>query len=165
MEISEQEIARIYPELQRMARRLMARERKGHTWQPTALTHEAILRVIGLEQQKIKDTQHFFLLAVGQMRRLLVSHARKKMALKRQGGEWLAAGSQVISVQEALEVDEVLDRLKEIDERAYNVVLLRLHGGLTEEETAAVLKLGPRTVRRDWEWAKTYLYGELQQGR
>ena len=160
---SEKMLGQLYPELRRIARGIMARERKGHTWQPTALVHEAVLRVLGMEGNTFRDKEHFLLSIVGQMRRLLISHARKKYALKRRGStsERQSGGLQGPRLDEALSVEHLLERLKGIDERAYRVVMLRFYGGLSEEEAAHVMKLGRTTVRRDWEWARAWMYGEL----
>ncbi len=143
---------------------MMAHERKGHTLQPTALVHEAIVRVLGLDPDRVKDTEHFFLLAVGQMRRLLVSHARGKGAKKRCPQEPLAEMSSIrpAAMENALLIDQLMDRLQARDERAYAVVLLRFYGGLSDEETAAVLKMAKSTVRREWDWARAWMLGELK---
>jgi RNA polymerase sigma factor (TIGR02999 family) len=156
----------VYPELRRVARAMMLGERAPHTLQPTALVHEAVIRILGLRDVTIQSTEHFYSLVVGQMRRILTDHARRKLALKRAGtvpcDVALLRGLGQIDVEQVVLVDEVLDRLANVDSRAHRVVTLRFFGGLSSEEIAAVLGLSPVTVHRDWEFARLWLFGELR---
>ena len=155
----------VYPELRRSAGSLMLAERSNHTLQPTALVHEALMRILGFRAIQIQDVEHLFSLAVGQMRQVLGSYARRKMAQKRSGMPALKTddvkdpGS--IDIAQIIIVDQVLDRLATIDPRAHKIVTLRFFGGLSAEETAAVLGISPITVHRDWEFARAWLFCEL----
>ena len=158
-------IQTVYPELRRIARVLMLGERKEHTLVPTALVHEAVLRLLGLKQLHVEDARHFFLLAVNQMRRILTSYARKRLAQKRfalrdeDPGEFKA--HDTIDAEQVVVLDHVLDRLAAIDARAHRVVVLRFFAGLEFAEIGKVLGLSEITIRRDWEFARTWLFGEL----
>lgn len=155
----------VYPDLKRLARALMLRERPNHTLQPTALVHEAVLRVLGLENLSIQGKEHFFSIMVGEMRRVVTSYARRKLAQKRAGLSTRqnpdTIGFRVVNFEDIILVDQVMDRLAAIDPRSYRVATLRFFGGLTAEETAAVLDLSMTTVNRDWEFAKAWLFGEV----
>jgi len=156
-------IMAIYPELRRQAKRLFAQERQGHTLAPTALVHEAYLRLVGGEQPDWQNRNHFFSVASMVMRRVLVDHARRRSALKR--GEGLP---QSRSLEERLKlndsdqdlvliVDQALHRLQQLDKRQARIVEMRFFGGLTETQIAAVLGIADRTVKRDWQMAKAWL--------
>lgn len=155
----------VYPELKRLARALMLRERPNHTLQPTALVHEAVLRVLGLENLAIESKEHFFSIMVGEMRRFLTSYARRRLAQKRSGQAAYqdpeTIGARVVNFEDIVLVDQIMDRLAAIDPRSYRIATLRFFGGLTAEETAAVLDLSVTTVNRDWEFAKAWLFGEV----
>jgi RNA polymerase sigma factor (TIGR02999 family) len=145
---------------------MMLQERAGHTLQPTALVHEAVLRILGFRTVQIKDAEHFFALTVGQMRRVLASYARRKLAQKRSGSASrvteVLRDTGAVNVEQIVIVDEVLDRLRAIDPRAHSIVTLRFFGLLSAEETAVVLGVSVVTVHRDWEFARLWLFGELQ---
>ena len=156
----------VHVELKRIARRYMARERRGHTLQPTALVNEAFLRLVDVHGVQWQDRAHFFALAAQMMRRILVNYALARGAGKRGG-----AGLQV-TLDEALivslerdsqlvELDGALQSLAKVDARKAQVVELRFFAGLSVEETAAVLKVSPQTVLRDWKLSKTWLAREL----
>ena len=158
----------VYQELHRLARRQMQHERPDHTLQTTALINEAYLRLVGLRNVHWQNRAHFFGLCAGLMRRILVDFARSHHYAKRGGG------AQPISLNESLvvspqlstdlvAVDDALKALTTIDARKGQVVELRFFGGLTLEETAAVLKVSPDTVRRDWRLAKSWLLRELSR--
>jgi RNA polymerase sigma factor (TIGR02999 family) len=158
----------VYQELHRLAKRQMQRERPDHTLQTTALINEAYLRLVGLRNVHWQNRAHFFGLCAGLMRRILVDFARSHHYAKRGGG------AQPISLNESLvvspklstdllAVDDALKALTTIDARKGQVVELRFFGGLTLEETAAVLKVSPDTVRRDWRLAKSWLLRELSR--
>lgn len=160
----------VYPELRRIAHSLMRSERPGHTLIPTALLHEAVIRLLGISDLQIIDSRHFFLLAVIQMRRVLASYARRKLALKRS-----AAARAIVQDDELQElnvdidqiviVDQMMERLATIDDRACQVVGLRFFAGFTGPEIAAILQLSETTVERDWQFAKLWLCGEYQRDR
>lgn len=159
-------IALVYPELRRIASKYMSRERPGHTLQPTALVHEAFVRLAG-QAMVWQNRDHFFAVASEVMRRVLVDHARRHSSLKR-GGEavrvdfeegLLLDGRQLDLV---LGIDEALDRLARWDQRQAQIVVFRIFGGLTEEEIAGVLKVSSHTVKRDWKMAKAWLRGALE---
>jgi RNA polymerase sigma-70 factor, ECF subfamily len=156
----------MYDELRRLAATYMQRERTDHTLQPTALVHEAYLRLIEQRETTWKNRAHFFGVAAQLMRRILVDHARSRLRDKR-GGEL-----QKVSLDEGLvfstdrsaelvELDGALSRLEKLDARQCRVVELRFFGGLTVDEAAEALQTSPRTVEREWNFAKAWLYLEL----
>lgn len=156
----------VYAELRSRAARYLRRERSGHTLQPTALVHEAFLRLLGQHSVEWRSRAQFFGVAAQMMRRILVDHARSKYADKRGGVsikldveslEDVAVGSVV----DVVAVDEALKRLAELDPDQARVVELRFFGGLTVEETAEVIGSSPRTVKREWRSARAWLHKEL----
>ena len=160
----------VYRELRRMAGGYLRQERGDHTLQPTALVHEAYLRLI---DQRIADCHtraQFFAIAANLMRQILVRHAKRHRAVKRGGGNKVAlerAGE--VAVQQQPEVDlialnEALEKLTELDPRQSRIVELRFFGGLTEEEIAEVLGVSPITVKRDWRIARAMLHDQLAGG-
>jgi RNA polymerase sigma-70 factor (ECF subfamily) len=155
----------VYEELRRLARRAMKSERADHTLQATALVHEAFLRLADETCIKWEDRQHFFRVAAQTMRRILVDHARSLRASKRSGGHRtdltpnLALSDQ--NVDDILAVDEALARLELLDARQIQVVELRYFAGFTNEETASVLGVNVRTVKRDWQLARAWLHSQL----
>lgn len=156
----------VYNELQRIAHAMLRHERDGHTLQTTALVHEAYLRMVDQTRVTWQERAHFCAIAARAMRRILVDHARRKGAKKRGGGRTpLTLEESRIAVQEQadllLDLDDALTRLASLDERLALVVEYRFFGGLTESETAEVLDVSPRTVRRDWVKAKAWLFMEL----
>jgi RNA polymerase sigma-70 factor, ECF subfamily len=160
----------VYGELRKRARRYLARERPGHTLQPTALVHEAFLRLFGNTTIKWQTRAHFFAVSAQVMRRILVDHARSRDANKR-GGLWTkltldepVAGS-FERPQDFLGLDEAMVRLAKLDARQSQIVELRFFGGLSEEETAEVLGISARTVKRDWRLARAWLYEQLKSQR
>ena len=156
----------VYDELRKVAGGLMKAERAGHTLQPTALVHEAYVRLAG-QRGEWDGRRHFFAAAAGAMRRLLVDHARRRDAEKR-GGDWArvslaAAGSApgaVVDV-DVLALHEALELLAERSERQARVVELRYFGGLTLEEAAEHLGITPRQAKGDWLVARTWLFKRL----
>jgi len=155
----------VYAELRRLARRLMSRERGNHTLQTTALVHEAYLRLAKPGGGSWKDREHFFAVAATVMRRVLVDHARAVRAQKRGGGVLPVDGPEPsISLdqpEQILAVDAALSRLAELDERQARIVELRFFAGMTTEEVAEALHISSRTVKREWQLARAWLYGEL----
>jgi RNA polymerase sigma-70 factor, ECF subfamily len=154
-------------ELRRLARRYMARERRDHTLQATALVNEAFIRMTGARDVRWQDRAHFIGVSARLMRRVLVDHARSA-GYRKRGGSWqrvtltdgLAAtpGPPV----DVLDLDRALDALAAVDPRKSRVVELRYFGGLTVDETASVLDVSPDTVKRDWRLAKLWLLRALQ---
>lgn len=155
----------VYSDLRRMAGELMNGERRGHTLQPTALVHEAFLRLVDQRRMRFNDRAHFFAMAARVMRRVLVDHARAKRCLKRDGGErvLLDASLELPGTPEAdtLDLDEALRRLEAMEPDKAQVVELRFFGGLTNGEIATVLGCSEKTVGRHWQVAKLWLFGEL----
>src|SRR5262245_27399551 len=158
--------AQVYEELRAIADRHMRAERPGHTLGATALVHEVFVRLLGGETLPLRDRAGFFHAAAQAMRRILIEHARRRGRSKRQGSRTrvpleavdLAAGDQI---DEILAVDEAIGRLQEQDAQAAEVVRLRFFAGLSVEEVAGVLDRSPRTVARDWAFARAWLYRAL----
>ena len=155
----------VYAELHRMAERHLRRERPGHTLQPTAIVHEAYVKLIGRQGVDWQDRAHFFAVAAQSMRRILVEHARRRDAKKRDGeGARYLLETVAMTEPRAVDLialDDALAKLAALDEEQGRVVELRFFGGLTEAETAEVLSVSSRTVHRKWLAAKMFLYREL----
>ncbi|MEZ5429394.1 MAG: sigma-70 family RNA polymerase sigma factor [Pyrinomonadaceae bacterium] len=156
----------VYDELKKQARSYLFNERRDHTLQPTALVNEAYLRLVGINQMKWEDRAHFFAFSATTMRRILVDHARKLYSEKRGGQlQRLTLGNLPMADEQKaadlLELDEALTRLAEIDERKEKVVEMRFFAGLNQKEIAEVLQVNEKTVQRDWQFAKLWLYREL----
>lgn len=144
----------------------MRRERGEHTLQPTALVHETYLRLFGSEPIEWQNRAHFFAVAAQQLRRILVDHARRGQRAKRGGGQAKFSldeydGPVVYRNERVLEIDEALTRLESLDHRAARVVELRYFGGLSEKEAAEALGISLATLKRDWEFARTWLASQL----
>ncbi len=157
----------VYDELHRLAHSYMRREPSGHILQTTALVNEAYLQLVDADKVKWCDRNHFFAIAARLMRRILVDSARSRYAQKRGGRirRVLLTDSVIFaSNQDAdlIELDDALTSLEEIDARRARVVELRFFGGMTLEETAAVLKVSADTVWHDWDLAKTWLFREMK---
>ncbi len=156
----------VYADLRRIARHIMSAERPGHTLQATALATDAYLSLIKDHDVQWCDRFHFFAVAARAMRRVLVDHSRRKQAQKRGAG-WQrldsvdAAIIPVRDTEELLALDEAMDRLERLDPRQSQIVELRYFGGLTEEETAELLGISVRTVKREWSVARAWLFAEL----
>ncbi len=157
----------VYAELREMAGRVFRRERPGHTLQPTALVHDAFLRLIEGKPFSLKNRAHFFAVAAHAMRQILVSHARATNAKKRGGGERKLALDEALvysperSAQlEAL--DDALDQLEKLNKRYAQIVEMRFFGGMSNEETARSLGVSISTVKNDWDFAKAWLKRELE---
>ena len=166
-DVLEQLLPLVYRELRRIARREMRNERAGHTLQPTALVHEAFLRLVDQDPANWQDRAQFFAMASRVMRRLLVDYARRRRAAKRSLPVTL--DQQILPghgdrVEEILAVDQVLSRLAELDPRQARVVELRYFGGLSLEETADAIGVAIRTVKRDWAMAKGWMKLQLSTG-
>jgi len=156
----------IQRELDRIARRHLARERKGHSMQPSSLVQEAFIRLLPGHDLEWRDRAHFFAAASCVMRHVLVDHARQRRREKRGRAAVhipidLAAVLSPDQVEEVVAIDLALQRLAAFDERKSKVLEMRLFGGLSIEETAAALGIGPNTVLRDWNFARAWLRREL----
>lgn len=158
----------VYNELRRQAKYLMTGERADHTLQPTALVHEAFLRVSGLNEIKWNDRKHFFRFVSQIMRQVLVDHARTKAANKR-GNSLIhfSVDDLQIPVEERasaiIRLDEALAELKKFDKRKAEIVEMKYFGGMKSSEIAEVLEISVRTVGREWQEAKFWLYRELNR--
>jgi RNA polymerase sigma factor (TIGR02999 family) len=162
-------VERVYPELRRMARRYLKNERQANTLQATALVHEVYLRLVDVTKVDWRERAQFFAMTAQMMRRILVDAARARGARKRDGSAVKVNLDETALLSNApnrsiLALDEVLTAFSEIAPRQAKVVELRYFGGLTEEEIVAVLKISPRTVRRDWDLSKAWLLRELSAG-
>jgi RNA polymerase sigma factor (TIGR02999 family) len=158
----------IYDELRKLAANYLRRERPDHTLQPTALVHEAYLRLVDQTRANWQNRAHFFGVAAQIMRRLLVDHARKHNAEKRgQDFQKLSLDENIDRAvergAELIALDDALKALAEFDEQKARVVELRYFGGLSIEETADVLGVAPTTIKRHWRFAKAWLHGEMQK--
>jgi RNA polymerase sigma factor (TIGR02999 family) len=156
-----------YDELRRIARAHLRREAPNHTLSATSLVHEAYLRLVDQTRVNWQNRSHFFGVASQACRRVLVDHARQRLAQKRGGGAAPVTLNEQLALtedrtDEILAVNRALERLATVDERLCRLVEYRYFGGLSEEETAEVLGLSTRTVRRDWAKAKGWLYEELR---
>ena len=159
----------LYRELRRLADAAMRAERANHTLQPTALVHEAFLRLAG-DAHRFESRAHFLGIAASVMRRVLVDHARGRNAQKRGGGSTLVTVHDLDDLPgptsedvDLVVLDEVLSRLAALDARQGQIVELRFFGGLSVEETAEVLAVSPETVKRDWKLAKVWLVREMSR--
>jgi RNA polymerase sigma factor (TIGR02999 family) len=163
----EQLIPIVHEELRRLARRHMARERPGHTLQPTALVNEVYLRLVDIRRMHWQNRAQFFAIAARLMRRILVDVARSRKYQKRGGGAKKVSLDPALlpGVQPSTDIvalDDALRTLSEMDPRKGQVVELRFFGGLSVEETADVLQISSDTVTRDWKLAKIWLQGQLK---
>ena len=157
----------VYDELRRLASGYLRRERVGHTLQPTALVHEAYLRLVDQTRVEWQNRAHFFGVAAQMMRRILVDPARAQQAGKRGGDAQKLSLDENIDVSamrpsELVALDEALERLAELDPQKSRLVELRFFGGLSVEETAEVLGVSAPTVKRQWRMAKAWLYGQVK---
>jgi RNA polymerase sigma factor (TIGR02999 family) len=158
----------VYSELRRLAAQRMAAENAGHTLCPTALVHEAYVRLV--EQQHVQRWEgrgHFFAAAAEAMRRILVDSARRRSSEKRGGGRLREAVDEAVLLapqpsDDLVALDEALSRLETVDRRAAELVKLRYFAGLTIPEAAAVLQVSPRTADDIWAYARTWLFRELR---
>jgi RNA polymerase sigma factor (TIGR02999 family) len=155
----------VYSELRRIAASKLRSERDGHTLQPTALVHEAWLRLMQQHDSGWQNREQFFAIAAQAMRRVLVDHARKRHAAKRGDGEApvdVDEVSQILTVtlpdDRLLALDDALEGLAALDARQSRIVELRFFGGLSVEETASVLAISPTTVKREWATGRAWLF-------
>lgn len=163
-------ISLVQNELRKIARRRIARERVGHSLQPTALVNEAYLRLVDVKRVEWQDRAHFFAIAARIMRRILVDRARAKRYQKRGGG------AEQVTLSESrtpgsgpdfdlIALDDALDALAKFDERKSRVVELRYFAGLTVQETAEALDVSRDTVMRDWQFSRDWLKREIRRGK
>ena len=154
----------VFRELRNLAEMYIRREKPGHTLQPTALVHEAYLRLVGDQAREWQNRAHFIGVAASVMRRLLIDHARKKQAEKRQfpaSHEW-NAGMTDREAEQLLSLNVALDRLENSNARYARVVELRFFGGLSVEEAAEVMQVSSMTIKRDWTAARAWLKQQMQ---
>lgn len=158
----------LYPELKRIAEHRMRQERPDHTLQATALVSEFVVRLCTVTQQPWQSRLHFLAVASRAMRRILVDHARANNAEKRGGPDWKVQleGANVAEprgFQDVLEIHQLLEKLAGEDQRMADVVELRYFGGLSNSEVAETLGIGERTVKRDWQVARAWLYARMHR--
>jgi RNA polymerase sigma factor (TIGR02999 family) len=157
----------VHQELQRIARGCIRRERPGDSFQATALVHEAYLRLVDTQHMNWQNRAHFLAMAARLMRRILVDLARARQSQKRGGGAVQVSFNSALhtpdKAQDLVALDQALQALAELDERRSRIVELRFFGGLSVEETAAVLTVSPETVMRDWKLARAWLRRELRK--
>ena len=159
----------VHPQLRQIAARLLQRERRDHTLEPNAVVNELYLRLLGREPIAYEDRAHFFAIAAQTMRRILIDHARARVAEKRGGeqrrvplSDAVERWSAVLPSEQLLDLDTLLSALEQADPRAARVVELRFFGGLREEDVAEVLQISVITVKRDWKAARAWLAARLQ---
>ncbi len=166
----DERVALVYDELRRVASRMMRRERPDHTLSPTAVVHEAVIRLLGEAVfDKASDRSHVFASAARVMREVLIDHARRRAADRRGGGRRRVPLDSAVDYFEAQGLDvvavhEALDRLAELDGRQAQIMTLRYFGGFTVAEVAAALGVSVVTVERDWRLARAWLAGQLGGG-
>ena len=164
----DQLFAVVHPQLRQIASRLMQHERRDHTLEPNAVVNELCVRLMGNEPLSYQDRAHFFAIAAQTMRRILIDHARARVAGKRGGQQHRVALPDVETrvalpaSEELLDLDTLLTAFEAIDPRAARVVELRFFGGLREEEIAEILGVSVITVKRDWKAARAWLAARLQ---
>jgi RNA polymerase sigma factor (TIGR02999 family) len=159
----------VHQELRKRAAAYLRRERRDHTLQPTALVHEAYIRLMGQRHVTWQNRAQFFGVASNIMRRILVDYARERQAAKRPGGIRVTLDEALGAAEppdcELLMLDAALDDLARLDKRQANIVELKYFAGLSEEEVAAVLSLSRATITREWQSARAWLYRRLTKGR
>jgi RNA polymerase sigma factor (TIGR02999 family) len=165
-EAGETAIAMVYQELRRLAQYYMQQERSDHTLQATALVHEVYVRLLGETEIEFRDRAHFFQVAGRQMRRILIDHGRALHADKREGDRVKlslddARGLTWEHPEDLLALEEALGHLEQFSPRAAQIVELRFFCGLTEKEVADALDISRATIKRDWSFAKAFIYRQL----
>jgi RNA polymerase sigma factor (TIGR02999 family) len=158
----------VYEELRRLAHRYMSGQRADHTLQTTALVNEAYLRLAGQEQPNFTDRSHFLAVAATAMRQILVDHARTALRQKRGSGAPMAELDEAACIspeptRELVDLNDALEKLSAFDARKARIVELKYFGGLKHEEIAEVMQISEVTVRRDWTFARAWLYAELNR--
>jgi len=167
---SEQLLPLVYRELRQQAARQMAKENSNHTLQPTALVHEAYLRLVGGGEQQWENRRHFFSAAAEAMRRILVENARRKQRI-RHGGEWQRVDLNGLDVavtandDQLILVNEALAKLEEEDPESAELIKLRFFVGLPNVQAAKILNMSERTAKRNWAYARAWLFEEISRNR
>ena len=156
----------VYNELRRISSRYLREEHRNHTFQTTELVHEAYLKLIGNENISWESRAHFFGIAARSMRQILVDYARKRNAVKRGNGDKKLSLEEAATItaendEQILSLDNALNKLEALDERSGKIVEMRFFSGLTIEETAQALNISESTAKRDWNFAKAWLYREI----
>lgn len=164
--VSDELLPLVYEELRKLATAQMAREKPGHTLQPTALVHEVYMRMIGSADMRWDSRGHFFAAAARSMRQILINRANRKKAEKHGGKLKRRDLDDAFFVEEPppermIALDAALVQLEKIDPRKGQIVMLRYFAGLSIEETARSLNLSPASVKRDWQFARTWLHREM----
>ena len=159
----------VYDELRHLARKCLGGQTQDQTLQSTALVHEAYLRLVNHSSVHWESRVHFFAVAAQLMRRILVDHARKRLAAKRRGNHLTLTLDDAIALPKRRELnivalDDALNELAELDQRQSHIVELRFFGGLSIEDASHVLGISPATVKREWATARTWLYQQMAQG-
>jgi RNA polymerase sigma factor (TIGR02999 family) len=157
----------VYDEFRALARHYLAQERANHTLQPTALVHEAYMKLVDQTRVDWQGKSHFFAVAAQAMRRILVDHARSRQREKRGGGRARVMLDEAVALspqkdEDVLALDEALEKLAKVDPRQAKIVELRFFGGLSVEEVAEALHVSKRTVEGDWTFARAWLSRELR---
>jgi RNA polymerase sigma factor (TIGR02999 family) len=157
----------IYPELKKLAQARLRHERAGHDLQPTALVHEAYMRLVAHEQHTWENRAHFYAAAANIMRRILIDHARRRQTQKREGEQTMLSLDHALDISqeqsvELLDLDEALSDLEKLSSRQARVVELRYFAGLSVPEVARALGVNARTVDRDWATARAWLRARLK---
>lgn len=160
----------VYEDMRQMARKLIRRQPSGHTFQTTDLIHEAYLKFFAQEQNDWQNRSHFFCVAAKAMRHIMIDYARSKSTKKRGGWQkqiTFAEDAEILSGRsdKMIALDDALNRLAKLDKRKTQVVEMKFFGGLTVEEIGEVLKISPKTVKRDWSFARTWLLRELERAK
>lgn len=158
----------VYRDLRRLANSIMSGEREGHTLQPTALVHEAYMRLIRYDRMQWQDRAHFFAMASRQMRRILVDHARRKLADRRGGGAPKLSLDEGLGLSIGNEVDvlalhDAIGVLEQLNPRQGQMVVMRFFGGMSMPEIAAIFDVSTRTMQSDWVMARAWLKRELSR--
>ena len=158
----------VYDELRRIAASYMSRERDNHTLQPTALVHEAYMRLVSQKSANWRNRAQFYGLAANMMRRILVNHAVSAKAVKRGSGGKTQLDDVTLFFEEhnldLIELDETLSRLHDLDPEKCRVVEMKFFGGMTTEEISEVTGRSTRSIERDWMFARSWLYDQLTDG-
>jgi RNA polymerase sigma factor (TIGR02999 family) len=165
--VIEQILPLVYDELRKISSKYLSDEYRKHTFQTTELVHEAYIKLIGNQSISWQSRAHFFGIAARTMRQILVDYARKRKSLKRGSGktEFSLDDTQIVageSDEQILALDEALKKLENVEERSSKIVELRYFSGLTIDETAKLLNISAATVKREWQFAKAWLYREIQ---
>lgn len=157
----------VYSELKKISSKYLRDEYRNHTLQTTELVHEAYIKLVGDQNIEWQSRAHFFGIAANSMRNILVDHARKRKSLKRGEGKENLSLDDVFNLSEKsddqlLALDDAMKKLEKVEERSCKIIELRYFSGLTIEEAAEVLNISPATAKRDWSFAKAWLYREIQ---